>query len=215
MCACLGRGDGAPAAELVSQTVFQKRLCEQSEVRHTLCALSKVVPRCRPVTGGRMAREAFKKVSAVAFSSDGRTAFFADKFGDVLAAAAPDPGPEAGQPPAGGGAASAPAPVLAAPAESGHSPAAPAASPHPEPPLAQNGAAAAQPSAAEPATGERVKPALLLGHFCSTVTALAVAQSARRLASADRDGKVRVSVLPRAPLLVRLPAVAAGSLLVL
>ncbi len=53
------------------------------------------------------------------------------------------------------------------------------------------------------AAGPRVKPALLLGHFCSTVTALAVAPGGRLLASADRDAKVRVSVLPRRPLLVR------------
>lgn len=53
------------------------------------------------------------------------------------------------------------------------------------------------------ATGT-TKPALLLGHFCSTITAMSVAPTGRLLASADRDGKVRISVLPRRPLLVRL-----------
>lgn len=42
--------------------------------------------------------------------------------------------------------------------------------------------------------------ALLLGHYCSTVAALAVSPDGRLLASADRDNKVRVSVLPRQPL---------------
>ena len=152
-------------------------------------------------------REAPKKVSAVAFSGDGRAALFADKFGDVLAAAAPDPGPAPGQNPAGAGAA--PMPALAEPATNGHSAPVPAAASPPAPASTQ-AAAAAAPSDAAPAAGERVKPALLLGHFCSTVTALAVAHGAARLASADRDGKIRVSVLPRAPLLVRLPAAVAA-----
>ena len=176
--------------------------------RASLCTLSKAVARRQAVTAERTAREAPKKVSAVAFSGDGRAALFADKFGDVLAAAAPGPGPAPGQNPACAGAA--PAPALAEPATNGHSAPVPAAASQPAPPLTQDGAAvappaaAAQPSDAAPAAGERVKPALLLGHFCSTVTALAVAPGAARLASADRDGKIRVSVLPRAPLLVRL-----------
>lgn len=170
------------------------------------------------MTAERTAREAPKKVSAVAFSGNGRAALFADKFGDVLAAAAPDPGPEPGRNPAGARAAS--APTLAEPAANGRSASVPTEASQTAPPSTQDGAAAAppaaaaQPSDAAPAAGERVKPALLLGHFCSTVTALAVAPGAARLASADRDGKIRVSVLPRAPLLARLPAAVAALLVV-
>jgi len=136
-------------------------------------------------------------VSAVAFSGDGRAALFADKFGDVLVAAAPEPD------------------AAAAPAAPAAAAAAPAGAPAAEGGAGAGGAAAgtqgapASPAASErnggggAAAGARVKPALLLGHFCSTVTALAVAPGGRLLASTDRDAKVRVSVLPRRPLLVR------------
>ena len=178
-------------------------------------------------------REAPKKISAVAFSGDGRAALFADKFGDVLVAAAPDPDPASTSiPPAGfapgdqGGAAPSAAtatrpqaqngtaaPPLATASEQDILPqarkgtlACPSAAAS-EQGVAQAAAAAAAPApggVGAMATAGTTKPALLLGHFCSTITAVAVAPAGRLLASADRDGKVRVSILPRRPLLVRL-----------
>jgi hypothetical protein len=89
-------------------------------------------------------REAPKKVSAVAFSGDGRAALFADKFGDVLVAAAPEPD-----------AAAAPA----APAAAG---AGPAGAPAAEDGAGAGGAAAeaqGAPAAACSAAGERTAAA--------------------------------------------------------
>jgi len=144
-------------------------------------------------------REAPKKVSAVAFSGDGRAALFADKFGDVLVAAAPEPD-AAAAPAAPAAAGAGPAGAPAAEDGGGAGGAAPEAQ---GAPAAACSAAGERNGGGGAAAGPRVKPALLLGHFCSTVTALAVAPGGRLLASADRDAKVRVSVLPRRPLLVR------------
>ena len=43
-------------------------------------------------------------------------------------------------------------------------------------------------------------PELLLGHFCSILTSVSVSRCGRFVATTDRDGKARVSVLPPAPL---------------
>lgn len=49
---------------------------------------------------------------------------------------------------------------------------------------------------APPATPE---PVLLLGHYCSILTALAASKGGRLLATADRDKRARVSLLPEDP----------------
>ena len=61
-----------------------------------------------------------------------------------------------------------------------------------------NGQAAAQQQQQQGGAG----PQLLLGHFCSIVTCLALSPDGVHLASTDKDHKVRVSALPRRPLQV-------------
>ena len=63
---------------------------------------------------------------------------------------------------------------------------------------------------AEQAEGKEMQPAastLLLGHFCSIITSLALTPDQRGLVSTDRDHKVRVSHLSPHPLAVRASAV--------
>ncbi|KAF5830070.1 hypothetical protein DUNSADRAFT_15070 [Dunaliella salina] len=84
-----------------------------------------------------------KKLSAVAFSRDGKHALFADKFGDVGVAACGSPAQQ--QPPS-------------------------------------------------------EEPELLLGHLCSIVTSITVSPDNRFVVTTDKDGRVRVSMLPAAPL---------------
>ena len=71
---------------------------------------------------------------------------------------------------------------------------------------------AAQPDqqpAAHPATLSDQKsgtdhhvPELLLGHFCSIITDLAVSPDGRYVVSTDRDHKIRVSIMPPNPMQV-------------
>jgi tRNA (guanine-N(7)-)-methyltransferase subunit TRM82 len=51
------------------------------------------------------------------------------------------------------------------------------------------------------ATEKSAEFELALGHYCSVVTSLSLSADGTLLASTDRDGKVRVSVLPENPLL--------------
>eukprot|EP00892_Ulva_mutabilis_P004998 jgi/Ulvmu1/2870/UM146_0012.1 len=51
-----------------------------------------------------------------------------------------------------------------------------------------------------PVQAECAELAPLLGHYCATITTLAVAASGKVIASGDRDGKLRVSILPEEPM---------------